>query len=73
MTHDALPAFWSAAQFADMMGLSQGQVCHAAKNYVARADKGAALPAGFGALKWAGVWVVYALDDEALVRRMFAC
>lgn len=68
----AAPAFYSVPEFADMLGLSEGHIRHAARAFVnPDATTRAKLPDGYGAFKWSGIYIVYDLNDSAVIARMF--
>lgn len=55
-----------------MMGLSEGHIRHCCRNYVDGGGSGRAyLPPGFGAFRWAGVYVIYLRSDADVIAKMF--
>ena len=67
------PAFYNVEEFAEMLGVTNDHIRHAAKNFnfpgVAR--NRAKLPEGYGAVLWAGVYIIYSLTDADAVSKLF--
>lgn len=74
MSRLVAPGFWNVEEFArDVMWCSQDHVRHAARSYVDNdaPRSRAKLPEGFGAFMWAGVYIVFDLDDADAINRLF--
>jgi len=67
------PAFYSIKEFAAMMNLNEGYARNGARaEFPDSVDTNRArLPDGYSAIKWAGVCVIYDVDDEPAIYRMF--
>lgn len=67
------PAFYSIKEFAAMMNVSEQYARNGARAELPdnNANNRARLPDGYSAVMWAGVYVIYDVDDEAAVYRMF--
>lgn len=70
---NAFPAFFNIRQFAELTGVSESHVQHAARNYLepnASVNR-AKLPDGWRAIKWGKVYIVYADQDHTAMMMLF--
>lgn len=69
---DNLPTFFSVAEFAQMAGCSPTHIRHGAKNFIdGPGESRSRLPDGWCAIRWEGIYVIFAEEDADVMYRLF--
>lgn len=66
------PSFYNVFEFADIFQLSPAYIRHGARSFSKpQPENRAKLPDGYGAFQWSGIYIIFALDEQAAIEKMF--